>query len=302
MANLRKLDYGVPTDTTGNSVQLGIDKGIFAEEGLDLTIRPIFGGPEIAAAYDSGELLIGEIGSFPAINAIAAGKQFRIVGSGLRQQAQMYLCVTKGIGSYGELRGKKLGHLGFGSCPDWISRKILTNEGVDPKDVEFVPLLDRQPEVLDMMADGRLDASLIAEPTASEGEARGVLDIWADGSDEAYLPNFQWIVRVANTGFIEEEPETVAALLRGCQRSAHYAAEHVEEWIELLVRHYRNDEGAARRSIDRELATYELDGRLDMAGLQRAVDMQLELGGIDEGGRAEDFVDSRFQAGLAAAA
>ena len=95
MPKLRKLEYGTPTDTTGTSVQLGIEKGFFEEEGLDLSIKVIFGGPELAAAYDSGEILVGEIGSPPAINAIASGKRFRIVGSGCRRQAQMYLCVGK---------------------------------------------------------------------------------------------------------------------------------------------------------------------------------------------------------------
>ncbi len=302
MAKLRKLEYGVPTDKTGTSVQLGIDKGFFEEQGLDLSIKVIFGGPQIAAAYDSGELLAGEIGSPPAINAISAGGRFRIVGSGCRRQAQMYLCVGKGIKSYGDIEGKRLGHLGLGSCPDWISRKILSKEGVDLEKVEFVPLLDRLPEVVDMMADGRLDACLIAEPTASMGEERGVMEVWADGSDAAYIPNFQWIVRVANTGFIANEPDTVAALLAGCRRSAHYAAAHPDQWIRLLVDRYGTGERAARRSIERELASYELDCQLDMAGLQRVVEMQLELGGIAEAAKATDFVDMQFQAALSAAA
>ncbi len=302
MPKLRKLEYGAPTDTTGTSVQLGIEKGFFEEEGLDLSIKVIFGGPELAAAYDSGEILVGEIGSPPAINAIASGKRFRIVGSGCRRQAQMYLCVGKHIESFGDIEGKRLGHLGLGSCPDWISRKILSKEGVDLEKVEFVPLLDRLPEVVDMMADGRLDACLVAEPAASMGEERGVMEVWADGSDAAYVPNFQWIVRVANTDFIATEPDTVAALLDGCRRSARYAAAHPDEWITLLVDRYGSDERAARRSIERELASYELDCRLDMAGLQRVVEMQLELGGIAEAATATDFVDMQFQAALFSAA
>ena len=302
MPKLRKLEYGAPTDNTGTSVQLGIEKGIFEEEGLDLSIKVIFGGPELAAAYDSGELLVGEIGSPPAINAIASGKRFRIVASGCRRQAQMYLCVGKRIKSFGDIEGKRLGHLGLGSCPDWISRKILSKEGVDLEKVEFVPLLDRLPEVVNMMADGRLDACLVAEPYASIGEEMGVMEVWADGSDAAYVPNFQWIVRVANTGFIANESDKVAALLAGCRRSAHYAAAHPDEWISLLVDRCRCNERAARRSIERELASYELDCRLDMAGLQRVVEMQLELGGIAEAATATDFVDMQFQAALSSAA
>lgn len=45
----------------------------------------MFGGPEISEAYNNGELEIGEMGSPPAINAIASGERFKIVGSGCRQ-------------------------------------------------------------------------------------------------------------------------------------------------------------------------------------------------------------------------
>jgi len=78
-------------------VRLDIEAGIFEEEGLDLSVRVIFGGPEIAAAYDSGEVGIGEFGLPPAINALATGKRFKIVGGGCRQPAHLYFCAAKGI-------------------------------------------------------------------------------------------------------------------------------------------------------------------------------------------------------------
>ena len=46
----RKAVYGAPTDKCTITVRLGIEAGIFKEEGLDLSVRVIFGGPKIAAA------------------------------------------------------------------------------------------------------------------------------------------------------------------------------------------------------------------------------------------------------------
>ena len=303
MAKLKKVAYGSPVDKGANTVKLGIEKGIFEKEGLDVAVEVVFGGPEIAAAYDSGALVMGEIGSPPAINAIAAGMNFRIVGSGTRQKAHMYFCVGKGISSYEGLRGKRLGLLGFGSCPDWFARKIMAHHGLDAeKDVEIVPLLDKYPQMLAMMETGELDACLSAEPSTSIGEAKGLYDIWAAGYEEPYLPHFQWVVRVANGDFIEREPDTVAAMLRACRRSVHYAAAHVDEWVGLMVRHYGFDADAARRSVDRELPHYERDCQIDLSGLQRAVDMQYELKGIDRPRKAEELVDLRFQPDLSIAA
>ncbi len=293
---LRPVQYGAPTDKCAVTVRLGIETGIFEAEGLDLAVRVIFGGPEIAAAYDSGEIEIGEFGSPPAINAIAAGHKFKIIGSGCRKRAHLYLCARKGIDDYAALKGKRVGVLGIGSCSDWVTRKIVSSEGLDPdKDITIVPLLGDYPRVVDLVAEGAIDACMITEPNVAIGEGRGVLDFWAAGFDDRYLPDYQWIVRVARDELIERDPDFVRAVLRGCQASAHYAAEHVDEWVESAARQYGASPAAARRAVERELPHFELDCQIDMPGLQSAADLQYALGGIANPARAEDLVDLRFQ-------
>lgn len=303
MAALRKVEYGAPTDKSADTVRLGIEKCIFEEEGLDLSVKVVFGGPEIAAAYGSGELLIGEMGSPPAINAIAAGIPFKIIASGCRQRAHMFFGVRKGIDSFDALKGKRLGLLGIGSCPDWVARKILSQHGLDPeKDVTFVPLLGRYPRIIDIMEDGEIDACIAMEPNLAVGEEKGLLDVWAAGFDAPYLPRFQWEVRVARNDLIERDPDLVAAVLRGCRRSAHYAARNVDEYVEFAARQFDIDARAVQRALTREASHYHLDCHVDLPGLQVAVDMQHDLGGIDRPMRAEDFVDLRLQPDISVAA
>ena len=295
MSTLRKIVYGAPTDKCAITVRLGIERGVFEEEGLDLSVRVVFGGPEIAAAYDTGEMQIGEFGSPPAIDAIAAGKKFKIVGSGCRQRAHLYFGVRKDIESFAGLHGTRIGVLGIGSCSDWITRKILISEGLDPdRDVTLVPLLNDYPRMIDLIEEGRLDACLGTEPILSHGEEEEIVNVWAAGFDEPYLPHYQWIVRVARTELIENDPELVSAVLRGCRRSAHYAAQNIDEWETFSARQFGISEQAARRAVERELPRLELDCGLDMAGLQTATDLQYTLGGIKSPARAEDLVDLRF--------
>ena len=45
------VEYGIPTDKIGTELRFGIGKGFFRDEGLDVSIRVVFGGPEIAAMY-----------------------------------------------------------------------------------------------------------------------------------------------------------------------------------------------------------------------------------------------------------
>jgi len=298
MPGLCKVVYGTPTDKCAVALRIGIERGFFEDEGLDLSVRVVFGGPEIAAAYDSGALEIGEMGSPPAINAIAAGKAFRIVASGCRQKAHMFFGAAKDIPvkDYQALKGRRIGMLGLGSCPDWIMRRILICEGLNPDtDVTFVPLLDDYPRVIDFLADGRIDACLVSEPNIAIGEERGLLNYWTPAFVEPYLPDYQWIVRVARNELIARDPELIRAVLRGAQRSAHYAVDHVDEWVAFAARQYRTTEAAARRAVERERPHFQLDCRIDMPGFERSVALQRELGGIRDGIQATDFLDLRFQ-------
>ncbi|MBL1416482.1 MAG: ABC transporter substrate-binding protein [Moritella sp.] len=260
MAKLTKIEYGLPSGNDALTVRLGIEKGIFEEEGIDLSTRIVFGGPELADAFDSGDLPIGGIGSPSGINAMATGKRFKIIGSGCRQRAHMFLGVRKGIENYEALKGKRIGLLSIGSCPSWIVRKILIHQGLDPDtDVTLVPLMEDYPRIVEFLEDGKIDAFLATEPNLSIGEDKGILDIWAAAYEEPYLPDYQWIVRVANTDFIEREPDIVAAVLRGCQRSAHYAIAHADEFATFMAKLYNASEEATRRAVARETPHYQLD-------------------------------------------
>src|SRR5215203_1592457 len=136
-----KVEYGAPTDKDAIVVRFGIYKGFFRREGIELSLRVIFGGPQLAAAYDAGVLNVGEIGSPPAVVAIGGGARFVIVGSGLWRKAHMYFGARPGIGSWEEMRGKRMGLLTRGSCPEWFIRGMLVSHGLDPEThLTYVPL------------------------------------------------------------------------------------------------------------------------------------------------------------------
>ena len=76
MSRLKKISYGVPSGNDALTVRFGIEEGLFEDEGLDLSMQVVFGGPDIAAAFDTGEVPIGSLGSPSAITAMASGKRF----------------------------------------------------------------------------------------------------------------------------------------------------------------------------------------------------------------------------------
>ncbi|MGI9425942.1 MAG: ABC transporter substrate-binding protein [Hyphomicrobiaceae bacterium] len=296
MSRLKKISYGVPSGNDALTVRFGIEEGLFEDEGLDLSMQVVFGGPDIAAAFDTGEVPIGSLGSPSGIISMASGKRFRIIASGCRQRAHMYLGVRKDIRNYQQLKQKRIGLLSIGSCPSWIIHRMLAQHGLDAdQDVTLVPLFDNYPRIIEIMEEGGIDACLATEPNLSIGEDRNVLDIWAAGYEEAYLPRFQWIVRVANIDFIEQEPALVNAVLSGCRRSAHHAANHIEKFSNFVAGYYGASVPSARRAMQREVPRYQLDCEIDLQGLQNSIDMLFELGGIDRPLKPSDVTDLRFQ-------
>ena len=173
------ISYGVPTDRCGLQLRLGIEKGFFRREGVDLSLQVVFGGPEIAAALDAGCLKIGELGTPPGLTAIANGARFKIIGSGVRRGAVQYFVAQRHLSVWPDLRGARLGVLSRGSCSDWYMRALLRHAGLDPdKDVTIVALGPRYPEILSMLAQGGLDGAIIAEPHVTIGEEAGYFNVW----------------------------------------------------------------------------------------------------------------------------
>ncbi|MEX2453376.1 MAG: ABC transporter substrate-binding protein [Rhodospirillaceae bacterium] len=296
MTALRRLAYGTPTDKSGIAVRIGVEQGFFRDIGIELEVRTIFGGPPLAAAYDSGEMSFGQIGSPPAVNAIAKGARFRIVGGGLRRKLHSYLGVRPEIAGFDDLRGARIGILSRGSCAEWFLRAMLRHRGLDPdRDVEIVELRDDFPNLLELVADGRADGGLIVEPLMAQGETLGVLRKLRAMYEEDYLPEAQWIVRVAREDFMRDEPDLLRALLAACRRSAHYAAANPEAWQDFTMRTYGVDRETAARAAAREFPHFHLDGGVSRAGLETVIELQKSLGAITSAGfTADDALDLRY--------
>jgi ABC-type nitrate/sulfonate/bicarbonate transport system substrate-binding protein len=298
----RSLTYGVPTDRCGLQLRLGVEKGFFRDESIDLELRVVFGGPEIAAELDAGRLLVGELGTPPGLTAMANGARFKIVGSGVRRGAVLYFVARKQFASFADLKRARLGVLSKGSCSDWYMRELLRDRGLDPEtDVTIVGLGQRYPQVVTLLSEGDLDGAIIAEPHVSTGEAAGYFDVWLGVSSCHFAPRMQWTIMVANNDLLLHEPDLIHRFLSACRRSYRYAAEHRAEWADFGARCFRIPRSTMMRSIERELPDLHFNCEVDMEGLAAAVALQQRLGSVPASLRMDDVIDPRFTADVPAA-
>ncbi len=276
-----QLEYGVPTDRSGVNVRFGIEKGFFADEGLNLSIRIVFGGPEIAAAYDSGDLKIGELGTPPGLTAIARGHRFKIIASGLPRGVGLFFLVRPEIENWKDLCGHTLGALSIGSCSYWYLREMLSQNGVRPdQDVKIRGLGEDYPRQFELLASGEIAGLLSPEPNGTIAESRELAKCWGNVLDLADVPELQWSIQVANEEFLRECPETVSRFLRASRRSSEYLAANPEEWIDFSSKLFGLGRDLAAISIARERPTLHFSGELDWTGLGNAIRLQHHLGAI----------------------
>jgi NitT/TauT family transport system substrate-binding protein len=289
------IDYGVPTNRCGLQIRLGVEKGFFRDEDVDLTVRIVFGGPQIAAELHSGRLPMGELGTPPALTALASGACFKIVGSSVRRGAVQYLVAHPGIADWDGLRGAHLGVLSRGSCSDWYMREVLAHHSIHPdNDVTVVALGPRYPKVLDLLACGELDGAILSEPHVTIGEQAGLFRVWLGLNTLDYVPRLQWSIVVANNDLLARRPDVVAAVLRACRRSYHYAADHRDEWTEFGARYFGIAADVMAKSINREFDDLHFDCDIDTGGMEAAIALQEKLGAIARPLLFAEIIDARF--------
>jgi NitT/TauT family transport system substrate-binding protein len=291
----QSISYGVPTHRCGLQLRLGIEKGFFHEEGIDLDLRVVFGGPEIAAELDAGRLRIGELGTPPGLTALAKGARFKVIGGGVRRGAVQYLVARPQLANWTDLKGTRLGVLSRGSCSDWYMHALLRHHGLDPeKDVVIVHLGPRYPQMLPMLAQRDLDGAIISEPHVTIGEEAGYFNVWLGLNRCDVAPAMQWTIVVANNGALARESSLVRSVLRGCRRSYRYAADNRDEWADFGARYFGISRATMMRAIEREFDDLHFDCEIDEDGMEAAIALQRRLGSVNASLRLDDILDRRF--------
>src|SRR4051812_36157886 len=215
-----ELRLGYFANVTHAPALIGVQDGLFAKELGDtkLTTRVFNAGPDEVEALFGGALDAAYIGPSPTINAYGQsdGDAIRIIAGAASGGAQ--LVVRDGIDSAADLKGTTLASPQLGNTQDVALRTWLTEQGLKNSvsgggDVTVAPTANS--DVLNLFSSGDLDGAWVPEPYASrlvlEGGGHVLVnekDLWPDGE-------FVTTHLIVRTEFLQQYPDTVAALLRG---------------------------------------------------------------------------------------
>jgi ABC-type nitrate/sulfonate/bicarbonate transport system substrate-binding protein len=216
---------------------LGIDKGFFREEGLDVELQPFEGGAAVIPAVAKGDVQFAFGNAVSLAFAQQRGIDFQYVTEGVQGGSSskdstngLIVHEESDIRTPQDLAGKTFAVNTLNSLGEVTIKTALEKEGVDVSDLEFVEV--PFPDMIPALERKQFDVAWATEPFISGALAAGhrkILDPMV-----ATHPRLTLAAYFAATEFIEENPETVAKFKRAMNRSLDYAAAHEEETREAI--------------------------------------------------------------------
>ncbi|TAM66907.1 MAG: ABC transporter substrate-binding protein [Microbacteriaceae bacterium] len=225
------LRLGYFDNVTHAPTLIGIHEGLFAKElgKTELTAQVFGAGPAAIEALSAGAIDAAFLGPSPAINSYlkSGGQSLRVVAGATNGGAA--LVVRDGITTAADLKGKTLATPQLGNTQDvalrtWLSINGLKTSVTGGGDVTITPTDNAQ--VLQLFKAGKLDGAWLPEPWVSRLVLEAGAHVLVDEASQWKNGAFPTTVLVVNTAFLEQHPQTVAALIAGDKASVDWLNAH----------------------------------------------------------------------------
>ena len=235
---------------------VGVEKGIFLKHGIDLKLKVLATGQEMAKALEAGEAQI--IGSAYSNYPIAVERGMAAKGVvGLMgdrtsrysdEPVSVWTRKGTGITRIEDLLGRKVGTPVGGTADEYLTA-VLAKKGLSR---DKVNILNVPPGgLVAAMQGGSVEAVAVWEPFGSQVRAKvpDAVLVLRDGGYIGYYIN----MAVAND-LIEKSPELVERYVLGMSEADQYTREHLDEAAEIATRWIPGLEVAVAREAIRHMS------------------------------------------------
>jgi NitT/TauT family transport system substrate-binding protein len=229
---LRQVEVGALPIVTLSPIALGVEKGFFEEEGLDVELEMGQGGAALVPAVVSGQQQFAFSNNVSLLLARAQGLPLTIVAAASSAgedpaPIDEALVVPKGspVDSVSDLAGKSLAVNTLNNIVEVANRVTIEAAGLDSDSVDFVEV--PFPDMPAALANGNVDAAHVAEPFLTEAVNAGATIIahpYREVKPDIHVSSWFTTEEFAN-----QNPEVIDKFLRALEESRKYAAAHEDE-------------------------------------------------------------------------
>jgi NitT/TauT family transport system substrate-binding protein len=227
-----KLNVGVLPIGNAAPLYLGMKKGFFREERLELSPQMAQSGNELVTTLLSGHSQVAFLGYVPVIVARAKDLPVKVVanadnGADTAQDEWQVIVSRKGsdIREPADLQGKTVAVNALRGVAEVAIKAALEKEGVDPGSVKLleVPF----PEMPAALQARRVDAIWAPEPFLTQSLGQGAQEVLAPYPvlGKAF-PNGTY---ATTEKYLGQNEDVIERFARAMNRSSKYATDHPDE-------------------------------------------------------------------------
>jgi len=281
------IKVGVTPLLTASGLYVALDKGYFAEQGIELAIENITDPTTMVPSLATGQIDVGNGAMSAGLwNAIARGADLRLVAlqswippgiEGAGYVVRKQDLESGFIGDYPTLRGKRVTNNGTGNYTQIVLAKAAEKGGLTLADIEIVDM--GQPDAVLALANGSIDVATLSEPLRTATLKQDWAAHWKDYYEIS--PGQQAAAWVYSWQFASERPEvgrrTMLALLRGIREvyDAFNRDVNRDEILDILVRYLAVRDKSQYAGLR---AHIHPNGEFDLERLQGDVDWYVANG------------------------
>jgi len=171
MTELEAIAVGYATEGQGAGPVFVTERaGLFAAEGLDVTVRQLGSASGVVRGLINGEVLFGNLAAPALVRSGLDGAPIRYITGGINQQ---FLVGRPGLSGVAELQNGRLGASGPNDLGYLLNRFLITQ--LEPQGIHGLTIVDAGSgrERLQQLLKGEIDAAPISPPVAIEARRAG---------------------------------------------------------------------------------------------------------------------------------
>jgi NitT/TauT family transport system substrate-binding protein len=281
------------TDSTFLPIYLAEDAGLFKAEGLNPKILSFHGGSDLTRAVVAQSVQIGLASPTSVLSAISAGQNVKVFFGGFNQAPFSWYAVPA-IKTMAQAKGKRFGISRFGSATDALTRFAMAQAGLDPQKDAKIIQTGGSSAALAAMETGQIDIGVFSIPNNFTAADHGY-NLIARQSD--FMPDFPVQSFYAEAKYLDDNPQTVKAVLRAFIRSVALAKANKPLAVKVLAARTGLKDEYAARAYDQLIDGWREDGRLATdQGMANFFKMAIASGDVDKPWPKEEYWDGRFMA------
>jgi NitT/TauT family transport system substrate-binding protein len=287
-----RVGKAVPNSFAFGATEVGIEAGMFAQEGLEIVATGFRGDAQLQQALAAGSVDVG-LGSGPGLG-------FRIKGAPAIGVAGMYgapsnlallVPANSPIKTIADLKGKRIGVTTAGSLTDWLVRELSRQQGWGSDGIKILPLGQIQAR-LAAMERGELDGTVQEAANGYEleeaGKTRNLLLFGSVAKD------FHTHVIFATDDMVANRPDLLRRFLRGWFKTIGYMKANRDVTVRSEAKTLDIRESVVAKIYDAQMAGFSTDGAWNPKAIDVIRHSLQELGTLPAVPDAKDLYTDKF--------